>query len=167
MNTSELHRPILLDHIGPSGLDITVEATPAECSALAKRMQLPALHALTCRFHLIRETGSRFAARGHLQARLTQTCIVSAEDFDTDVEETFQIRFVPAGEESEVIDPDADDDLPYEGNAIDLGEATAEQLGLALDPYPRMPGAELPDGGSGAGTQVHPFASLAALRKLN
>ena len=29
---------------------------------------------------------------------------------------------------------------------IDLGEAAAEQLGLALDPYPRMPGVEMPDG---------------------
>lgn len=167
---SELHRPVPLDRIGATGLDVTVEATPAECSALAERMQLPAVHALTCAFHLVREDRDHFAARGHLRATITQTCIVSMEDFDTEVEETFQVRFVPAEEESEIIDPEADDDLPYEGNTIDLGEAAAEQLGLAIDPYPRMPGAELPEEAGAADSEPeppHPFASLAGLRKLN
>jgi hypothetical protein len=52
---------------------------------------------------------------------------------------------------------------------IDLGEAVAQQLAIALDPYPRAPGAGLgPDGftagpGNTAGKQ--PFAALAALKK--
>lgn len=51
------------------------------------------------------------------------------------VEEVFRIRSIPSGEETKVvIDPDADDDLPYERNVIDLGEITAEQLGLAINP---------------------------------
>ena len=166
MTMSELHRPVILDRVGPTGLDVTVEAAAAECAALADRMQLPAVRALTCNFHLVREGRDRFAARGHLRARITQTCIVSAEDFDTDVEEVFQIMFVPAGEESDVIDPEADDDLPYEGNTIDLGEAAAEQLALAIDPYPRMPGAELPEG-EATMEPLHPFAALGSLRKLN
>jgi uncharacterized metal-binding protein YceD (DUF177 family) len=161
----ELHRPVSADRIGASGLDFTVEATGAECAALAARMQVPAIHSLTCVFHLVRERGDQIAARGHLRARITQTCVVSLEDFDTDVEEVFQVRFVPSGEETEVIDPDADDDLPYEGNTIDLGEAAAEQLGLAIDPYPRMPGAELPD--EATQDAAHPFAALSGLRKLN
>ena len=165
MIASELHRPLSLDRIGAAGLDFTVQANAGECDALAKRMQIPAVHAVTCTFHLIREDRDHVAARGHLRARVTQTCVVSLEEFDTDVEEVFQIRFVPSGEETEVIDPEADDDLPYEGNMIDLGEATAEQLGLAMDPYPRMPGAELPD--EAVEDAPHPFASLAGLRKLN
>jgi len=38
--TPEFHRPLSLDRIGPKGLDVTVEATPAECAALAVRMNL-------------------------------------------------------------------------------------------------------------------------------
>jgi uncharacterized metal-binding protein YceD (DUF177 family) len=163
--TSEMPRPVSLDRIGAHGLDVTVEATAAECLALAGRMKLPAVHALTCVFHLIRETRDVVAARGHLKATVTQTCVLSLEDFQAPVEEVFQVRFVPAGDETDDIDPEADDEIPYEGNVIDLGEAAAEQLGLALDPYPRMPGAALPDAGDLAAPQ--PFAALAGLRRLN
>jgi uncharacterized metal-binding protein YceD (DUF177 family) len=158
----EFHRPISLDRIGPHGLDITVEATPAECSALAERMNLPAVLALSCTFHLIREGRDIVLARGALHASVTQTCVISLEDFDAPVEETFQVCFVPSGEETDDIDPESEDEIPYEGNLIDLGEAAAEQLGLALDPYPRMQGVELP--ATEETPEPHPFA---ALRRLN
>jgi len=161
--TPELHRPILIDRIGPDGLDIVVEATPAECAALAERMNLPAVSALSCEFHLEWESETRGVARGHLRAKVVQTCVVSLEDFEAAVDERFRVRFVPSGEENEFIDPDADDEIPYEGRVLDLGEAAAEQLGLALDPYPRMPGAELPD--LEEDDSAHPFAGLAALRR--
>jgi uncharacterized metal-binding protein YceD (DUF177 family) len=160
--TPEFHRPISLDRIGPHGLDLTIEATPAECSALAVRMNLPAVLAVSCEFHLIRESRDKLLARGVLRAAVTQTCVISLEEFDSTVEETFQVRFVPSGEESDDIDPESDDEIPFEGNLIDLGEAAAEQLGLALDPYPRMPGVEFP--ATEDDPDPHPFA---ALRRLN
>jgi uncharacterized metal-binding protein YceD (DUF177 family) len=159
---SEFHRPLSLDRIGPQGLDVTVDASPAECSALAVRMNLPTVLAVSCVFHLIRESRDIVLARGVLRARITQTCVISLEDFDAPVEEVFQVRFVPSGEESDDIDPESDDEIPFEGNQIDLGEAAAEQLGLALDPYPRMPGVEMPE--AGEEPDEHPFA---ALRRLN
>jgi uncharacterized metal-binding protein YceD (DUF177 family) len=162
---SELRREVTLDRIGARGLDYTVEATPGECTALAERMMLPAVHALSCVFHLVREGRDKVFARGHLRARVTQNCVVTLEDFEADLEEVFQVRFVPSGEETDDIDPDADDEIPFEGNVIDLGEAAAEQLGLALDPYPRMPGAELevPEEEG----EPHPFSGLAGLKRLN
>nr|WP_294504223.1 DUF177 domain-containing protein [uncultured Rhodopila sp.] len=163
--TPELHRPLSLDRIGANGLDMSVSATAAECAALAVRMKLPAVLALSCTFYLIREGRDLVLARGHLQARVAQTCVVSLEAFEADIEEVFQVRFVPSGEESDDLDPESDDEIPYEGNLIDLGEAAAEQLGLALDPYPRMPGAALSE--AGPEEQPHPFAALSGLRKLN
>ena len=160
--TPEFYRPLSLDRIGSHGLDMTVEATPAECAALAVRMNLPAVLAMSCDFHLIRESRDKVLARGVLRATVTQTCVISLDDFDAPVEEVFQVRFVPSGEESDDIDPDSDDEIPFEGNAIDLGEAAAEQLGLALDPYPRMPGVEMPEVEDEP--DPHPFA---ALRRLN
>ena len=158
----EWHRPIALDRIGARRLDVTVEANPAECSALAVRMALPAVLAVSCVFHLIREGRDAVLASGILRARVTQTCVVSLDDFDVSLEEVFQVRFVPSGEESDDIDPEAIDEIPFEGSLIDLGEAAAEQLGLALDPYPRMPGVEMP--AADEETETHPFA---ALRRLN
>ena len=101
-------------------------------------------------------------ADGELHADVLQTCIVSLDDFDAVVDEAFRVRFVPAGEETDDQDPEADDEIPYEGDVLDLGEAAAEQLGLALDPYPRMPDAALPEVEEDA--DLHPFAALAALR---
>jgi uncharacterized metal-binding protein YceD (DUF177 family) len=154
----EFHRPLSLDRIGPVGLDFMVEATPAECSALAVRMNLPAVLAVSCAFHLTREGRDVVMARGELRAKVTQTCVISLEDFDAPVEEVFQICFVPSGQETDDIDPESDDEIPFEGNVIDLGEAAAEQLGLALDPYPRMPGAEMPTVEDESAP--HPFAAL-------
>lgn len=160
--TPEFHRPLSLDRIGPHGLDLTVEATPAECAALAVRMNLPAVLAVSCVFHLIREGRDVVLARGALRAKVTQTCVISLDDFDAPIEEVFQVCFVPSGEETDDIDPESDDEIPFEGNVIDLGEAAAEQLGLALDPYPRMPGVEMP--AVEDEPEPHPFA---ALRRLN
>jgi Large ribosomal RNA subunit accumulation protein YceD len=158
--TSELYRPVALSKIGPRGLTIAVRATPEECAAVAARMDLPAIHSLDCRFTLAVETGGvSVSATGRLRAQVTRVCVTSAEDFETTVEDEFTVRFVPTGTEREDPDPDLPDEIPYEADTIDLGEAAAEQLGLALDPYPRMPGATVPDIGDNDDTS--PFAILA------
>ncbi len=169
--TLELSRPMLVDRVPSDGYAITVTATKAECAALAVRMGLPAIRSVTCAFRLKRETDTKVFAEGRLRARVTQTCVVSMEDFPAVVLDEFRVRFVPAGEESDDEDPESDDEIGYEGNAIDLGEATAEQLGLALEPYPRKPDAALPeadaapDAPAEPDAKPNPFAVLAALRK--
>ena len=141
----ELHRPLAVDRVGPAGFDVIVEASAAECAALAQRMHLPAVLALTCAFHLERDMPAALIAYGHLVARVVQTCVVSLEDFTATIDERFVVRCVPEGEESDDPDPEAPDEITYADGMLDLGEAAAEQLALALDPYPRAPGAVLPD----------------------
>lgn len=158
--TPELSRPISVSKIGPKGLAIVVRATPEECAAVAARMDLPAIQSLECVFNLTAESdGVSIFAHGRLRAEVMRICVASAEEFEAPVEDEFEIRFVPAGAESDDPEPDLPDEIPYEADTIDLGEATAEQLGLALDPYPRMDGATVPmiDDDEDA----HPFAVLA------
>ena len=90
-----------------------------------------------------------------------QTCVVSLDPFDADVVETFTIRFVPRGTEQEELDPDSDDEVTYQGGLLDLGEAASEQLALALDPFPRIPGIELPEE-----AQAHEDGAFAGLGAL-
>jgi uncharacterized metal-binding protein YceD (DUF177 family) len=161
----ELHRPIAVERVGPAGLDVVVEAGAAECAAIAQRMNVPAVLALTCRFHLERDTSGSLLAFGKLEARVVQTCVVSLEDFTAAVEERFTALCVPEGEESDDVDPEALDEIVYSDGMLDLGEAAAEQLALALDPYPRAPGAELPE--IPDDPEAQPFASLEALRRRN
>jgi uncharacterized metal-binding protein YceD (DUF177 family) len=158
----EFSRPQRVDAVPPHGLQRRVEAEPSERVALALRMQVPAIEALACDWTLSSAPRGRVIAQGRLSARLTQTCVVTLDEFSSSMEERFTVHFVPAGEEQEDEDPESPDELPYEGAVIDLGEAAAEQFGLALDPYPRKPGAELSQSGM---TEDSPFAALQKLRK--
>jgi hypothetical protein len=157
----ELSRKVAVDRLPREGMEVVVEANPAECIALAGRMHLPAVHALWCRFLLTPQEGGAVQAEGWLRARAIRECVVSLEPFEEETEEKFRLRFVPAGTESEVEDPESDDELGYQEGVIDLGEAAAEQFALALDPWPRKPGAELP---AAAGDEGGPFAALARLK---
>lgn len=161
----EFSRPVHLERVGPTGLEVTVTANNAECAALAQRMGLPALRALSCLFRLQPAPGGAVTAEGRLAAKVRQVCVVSLEEFEAELREDFTVRFVPAGSESESDDPELVDEIPIAGPTIDLGEAAAEQLALALDPYPRKPGAILDEKAQSA--PENPFARLAALRPRN
>jgi len=154
----------------------TVKETPQEHlivvdgparAALAAAFGLPGIPALQGHFKLVHEQGGVIAATLRLKAKVTQTCVITLEPFQARLDETAALRFVPAreileGEELE-IDPETlegPDEIPYSGESIDLGAALAEQLALSLDPYPRRPGAKLPEGLEDAAE--NPFAALAA-----
>ena len=163
-NAPELHRPVPLDRIGSVGLLVAVDATAAECAAIAVRLQVPAVRRLHCRFELSHGQSGRVTAAGMLNAVVERSCVLSLDEFDAAYSESFTVLFVPyaAGPEDDEIDPadlDAPDEIAYAGNIIDVGEAAVEQLALTLDPYPRKPGAELP--GEAEAAAASPFASLA------
>ncbi len=176
----ELHRPVALAQIGTAGTVRDVVATPQECVSIAARLRIPAVGALSCHYRLAAVGGGVVVAEGELVAQVTQECIVTAEPFGVDLRETFRIRFVPEEQfddfEDAPIDLDADDELPYRGAHLDLGESTVQQLALALDPYPRMPGALSPMADDDAGAEAasdepaqiqrpSPFAALARRRQ--
>ena len=157
----ELVRLVPLDRAA-AGMTVVVEASEAECVAIARRLLIPSVEALRCEWTLSAH-GNVFDAAGSLVARLHQECVVSLDAFPVAVAERFAVRFVPAGQESEdADDPEEPDELPYDGAFLDLGEATVEQLALALDPYPRKPGAELAAGASDDAD--NPFDALAKWR---
>ena len=157
----EFHRPVALDRIGPHGLDLTVEANPAECCG-ARRPHEPSGRAGAVLRIPPDPGGPRYRPGDAVCCRRgSRRSASSAWKTSTrSVEEIFQVCFVPSGEESDDIDPESDDEIPFEGNQIDLGEAAAEQLGLALDPYPRMPGVEMPQVEDES--EPHPFAAFGA-----
>jgi hypothetical protein len=157
--TAELIRLVSLSKIGPNGLLIIVRATSEECVVLAVRMGIPAVRSLECCFNLVAdEEGATIYAHGRLRAVATRVCVVSVEDFETLIEDEFDICFVPAGSERDDPDPDLVDEMPYEGGSIDLGEAIAQQLALVLDPYPKMDGAVVP--AAGDEPNASPFSRL-------
>ena len=167
----EFSRPVPLTRITSAALFVDIAARPAECAAVAKRLELPGLQALDAHWELNRRPGGAIEAEAVLRARLTRECVVTLEPFEGEVEERFSVRFIPesasGGGDDDLLDPQTIDELPYRDDRIDLGEATVEQLALGLDPFPRKPGAALPEGASNDGeaadpaeAAVHPFAAL-------
>ncbi len=162
MTPPEFSRPIDRRHLVTR--PIRLEATAEECRALAKRFGLVAIHRLAAEAELAAD-GEAVNARGRLGADIVQSCAVSGEDLPVTIDEPLALRFVPerAVEEEEI----ELDDIPYAGSVFDLGEAVAQSLALAIDPYAVGPQAERARKEAGIGDEAAsgPFAALAALKK--
>ncbi|RAI60133.1 YceD family protein [Roseicella frigidaeris] len=157
----EFSRPLALGRVGPEGRAETLEAGPAERAALARRFGIPGIDSLRVRFDLQPEADGAIRATGELEAEVVQECVVSLEPVPQRVAERFVLRLLPAGREPGD-GPEDLDEIETEHDVADLGEVAAEQLALALDPYPRAPDAVLP---AEAGSAEGAFAALAALRR--
>ncbi len=164
----EFHRPIAIDSLDDGRATSSIAATAAECAALAKRFGLVGLDRLEARIELRRRRGGVIAVNGDLRADITQTCIVTLEPVPARIEESFAVSYTREHRHVAVhevaLDPDAEQPEPVDGGAIDLGELTAQQLSLALPPYPRAPGAQFDPIDSGEAAAAKPFAGLARLK---
>lgn len=167
--TPEFARPYPLDRIGERESNVTVTADEAERAALAARFGLARIDSLEA-VHALRRDGAGVRAKGHLTASVVQNCVVTGDPVPAAIDEEFELRFVPeasSGPDEEVELSEAEcDTVFFAGNSIDLGEAAAETLALALDPYPRSSGAAqaLSDAGVVGEEEVGPFGALASLR---
>lgn len=165
--TPEFSRTERVDTIGERARDVRIEATAAECAALAERFGLIAVEALAAELTLRREAAG-ITARGQVRALVQQACVVTGEPVETRIDEAVALRFVADQDETEEeIELDADDldTIAIEGGAIDLGEAAAETMALALDPFPRAPGAAeaLRDAGVMTEEEARPAGPLSGL----
>ena len=167
----EFSRPFPADRLGQDVITETLLAGPAECAALARRLKLVELSQLSAVVTLERTLGGLIHVGGRLEADVVQTCVVTLVEFPSHVEDSFAVDFgnAPAEFGDEIdLDPDYDPPEPIEGGIIDLGELVVQYLALALDPYPRAPGATLdPAVGSGDIVDASPFAVLKNLKTTN
>lgn len=166
----EFSRIVRIDTLGAAPRAIRIEAEEEERAALARRFGLLAVHRLAADAMLNFRDGA-IRAEGKLAAAVTQACVVTAKPIKTEIDEPFLILFRPqpeSGGEEEIELGEGDLDIVFhDGAEIDIGEAAAETLSLALDPYPRAPDAEeaLKAAGVKSEAEAGPFAALAALRE--
>lgn len=145
--TPEFSRPITVAAIRPDGESLALEATEGERAALARRLGVEGVRSLAADLRVAPKAKGAVAVRGRVRARLHRSCVVSLEPLVEEIDAPFAILFRPEGsDEAELaLDADAEDEEPYRGGVIDLGEAVAQTLALALDPWPRAAGAALPE----------------------
>ncbi len=166
--TPEFSHPVRIDTIGDRPRRIEIDATEEERAGLAKRFGLLGIARLAAGFTLHRDAAG-IVAEGRVEAAVDQACVVTGEPVPAEIDESVALRFVeedaPAEEEIE-LSGDALDTMPIDGGTIDLGEAAAETMALALDPFPRAPGAEeaLRAAGVLREEEAGPFGALAGLK---
>ena len=146
----EFSRRVELARLGALEARYPISAAPAEREALARRFDLLSLDRLEAEIRLQRLAGGMVRVSGRLGADVVQACVISLEPIASVVEQDFTVLYgSSAPGKSVMVDLETDEAEPYDGDAIDIGEAVAQQLALALDPYPRTPGASLEwDGGA-------------------
>jgi uncharacterized metal-binding protein YceD (DUF177 family) len=160
----EFSRVVPLTRLGADPFRQEVAATEAERAALVRRFELVSLDRFTAKIELLRESGGTILLRAEFEAAFSQTCIVTLDSVPGTVQESFALRYGPP--ESDPGDAVLDDDQPaFEpliGEAIDIGEAVAQEFSLALPPFPRAEGAVVEDE-AGPKAEEGPFAALARL----
>jgi uncharacterized metal-binding protein YceD (DUF177 family) len=175
----EFSRLVPVDRLGEAEITEEISAEPGERAALARRFGLLSLDRLSATLRLER-AGARNLVRiaGRLAAEVTQACVVTLEPVSARLEKDFTLLYdldAAAQGEAEgarevIVEPEAEEPPePVGQHGIDLGEAVAQQLAIALDPYPRAPGAALPEepraGAGGARAAEGPFAALESLKR--
>ena len=165
----EFSRPERVDTIGEAPRTVRIEADADERRRLAGRFGLVAIERLAADLTLRRDAAG-VIAEGRVAAAVTQACSVTSDPIAASVDEPVTLRFVEPSEHAEEIElaDDSLDTVEIEGGAIDLGEAAAETMALALDPYPRSPAAEAALRAAGVKSEdeveTGAFGGLAALR---
>jgi uncharacterized metal-binding protein YceD (DUF177 family) len=171
----EFSRCIKIDTIGNGASTVTITADANERAALKARFDLLALESLSADISLHRTSGG-IQANGTLHAILEQACIASGDPVPFTLEEPIDILFITEPQHDTGTDIEIElaaedcDTMFYDGRVVDLGEATAQSLGLAIDPYPRGKGAEAKLRAAGVKKEEDitaasgPFAALSAIK---
>lgn len=147
------HR-VMADQISHRPTKLTLTASPQERKDLARRLRVQSIEEATATLTLARETGSSIIhIGGHVEGRLTQSCIVTGQPIAESIAEDFEswyadpaqaVPFVKArrekllrGDREIEILPERDDPELVTDGFIDVAELAAQYLSLGINPYPR------------------------------
>lgn len=143
-----------------------IEATAEERERLSRRFDLISLDRFAAEVELRRQSPEVILLKAEFAAEFEQCCAVTLEPVRGAVSDRFSLVYGPAPEEEQEIKLTSDEPAfePLEGNSIDIGEAVAQELSLALPEFPRDPEARI-DEAAIAEPLEGPFARLARMRK--
>jgi uncharacterized metal-binding protein YceD (DUF177 family) len=156
------------------GLHRDIEADLATREAMAEAAGVRDLLSVRASFDLTPQSGGRVHATGRVQARVGQTCVLTLDPIENDIDEEVDLIFAPSEQIPELAEAADDEDgvtievedrpEPIENGMIDLGRLATDMLYLAIDPYPRKPGAVFEPQVTAADPEDHPFAALKGLQ---
>ena len=157
----EFSFPVNLGELPSAGKRFQLKAGEDECERIAQRLGVIAVRECEGEIH-VRSTKSVINVSGSLQALLMRECVSSLEEMDEAVADSFELQFFRSEQALEAIEDEEEAEFAevHEGDTFDLGELLVQQLSLAMDPFPRKPGATSLAAEFGADKAVSPFAGL-------
>jgi Large ribosomal RNA subunit accumulation protein YceD len=175
MNTADPWRvPVVVAQIPDDGLHRAFEASDAVRTAMAEIAGLRDIMSAGASFDLKLRTGGRVHVTGQVRARIGQTCVVTLDPIENEIDELIDLTFAPAEqipslsalvEEAAASDEEIPDPPePIINGVIDLGRLATDALFLAVDPYPRRSDAVFEPPAETIDPADHPFAALKALQ---
>lgn len=158
----EFSRPVDVSRLALKELVRAIAADEAERAALAERFDLLSLDRFEAEVQLGRLPGGFVRLTAVFCADLVQACVVTLEPIASRVEERFSLLYGATDDAREVVvDQDSETVEPLAGDTIDIGEAVAQQLSLALNPFPRAPGVGNDERAASTAEEAEsPFAAL-------
>src|ERR1700744_2770819 len=160
--------------IPDTGLHRELETDQTTRSAMAEAAGVREVISARASFDLARRSGGRVHVAGRLQARVGQTCVVTLDPIENDIDEEVDLTFAPSEQIPEIAEPldddgdevvqVADQPEPFTNGMIDIGRLATDMLYLAIDPYPRKAGAVFEPQVAHTDPEDHPFAALKTLR---
>lgn len=161
--------------IPDTGLHRDIEADQPARQAMAEVAGLREVAYARASFDLRHKSGGQVQVMGRVQAGIGQTCVVTLDPIESEIDEVIDLTFAPVAQttpRADLADDDKDeledeigDQLePIVDGVIDLGRLATDMLFLAIDPYPRKAGAVFEPQVVAADPEDHPFAALKALQ---
>jgi uncharacterized metal-binding protein YceD (DUF177 family) len=160
----EFSRRVKLARIGVEPYHQRISASEDERAALARRFDLVSLDRLEAAVELILRGERTILLRADFEATFEQRCIVTLDPIAGVLAERFELLYGPSEAEATASSLVGEDVAfePLMDDAIDIGEAVAQEFSLALPPFPRSP--EIPiETGSDLAVASTPFAGLSRL----
>ncbi|MDA5194096.1 YceD family protein [Govanella unica] len=172
----EFSRTVAVYDVRDGGLRLGIVADPRECVAMARRFEVLGLANVKAELRLMPLEGGDILLEGRAEAQAEQACIVTGEPVKSTIASEFSVRYISPGIgtesfEDEDFDVLGEDTEPLPADVIDVGEVVTQYLSLAIDPYPRKPGAvsgvvELtPEGVVPSTERANPFDALKKLQE--
>jgi uncharacterized metal-binding protein YceD (DUF177 family) len=159
--------PLVITDVPEEGKHVDLVADERARTAIAKLAGLRDVSRLAADFDIALRGRDGLRIVGRVSGTVGQTCVVTLEPVDNEIEEDIDLVFassaVPVAREGGIAAQDGPE--PLIDGTVDLGAIATEFVLLALDPYPRKPGAVFEAPSPARDDETHPFAALAALKK--
>jgi uncharacterized metal-binding protein YceD (DUF177 family) len=157
--------PVNVEDIPAAGLHVEIDAPAEARAAVTELAAVRDVAHLSAELDLARR-GAGVRVSGRVQARIGQTCVVTLEPVENEIDEPVDVIFAPpdAGAQAAAKDGSGEPPDALTDGKIDLAAVATEFLILGIDPYPRKPGAEFSTQNA-EDEGDRPFAALAALKR--